>query len=186
MSNCKIKFILNSTDGASKEIELEVPEGLSNESNIDDIVKYLPSPENKQIAGFNMKTNEVFEANYDFSKAKSAYVFKTIADVFIGKYSLIKVCSGVFKSDDVIYNKDDAFEYVKGDHIFAVIPKGVLTRYVSNPEIAEEVKQLIKAGKYENPIYYPADKGFKRRIIMRLRDINYFRKYKNNPLHEKL
>lgn len=88
--------------------------------------------------------------------------------------------------DDVIYNKDDAFEYVKGDHIFAVIPKGVLTRYVSNPEIAEEVKQLIKAGKYENPIYYPADKGFKRRIMMRLRDINYFRKYKNNPLHEKL
>ena len=77
---------------------------------LDDIVKYLPSPENKQIAGFNMKTNEVFEANYDFSKAKSAYVFKTIADVFIGKYSLIKVCSGVFKSDDVIYNKDKDVE----------------------------------------------------------------------------
>lgn len=77
---------------------------------IDDIVKYLPSPENKEIAGFNMKTNEVFEANYDFSKAKSAYVFKTIVDPFIGKYSLIKVCSGVFKSDDVIYNKDKDVE----------------------------------------------------------------------------
>lgn len=77
---------------------------------LDDIVKYLPSPESKQIAGFNMKTNEVFEANYDFSKAKSAYVFKTIADVYIGKYSLIKVCSGVFKSDDVIYNKDKDIE----------------------------------------------------------------------------
>lgn len=73
---------------------------------IDDIVKYMPSPENKEIAGFNMKTNEVFLANYDFSKAKSAYVFKTIVDPFIGKYSLIKVCSGVFKSDDMIYNKD--------------------------------------------------------------------------------
>lgn len=77
---------------------------------LDDIIKYLPSPESKQIAGFNMKTNEVFEANYDFSKAKSAYVFKTIADVYIGKYSLIKVCSGVFKSDDVIYNKDKDIE----------------------------------------------------------------------------
>ena len=77
---------------------------------IDDIVKYLPSPENKEIAGFNMKTNEVFEANYDFAKAKSAYVFKTIVDPFIGKYSLIKVCSGVFKSDDVIYNKDKDIE----------------------------------------------------------------------------
>ena len=77
---------------------------------LDDIVKYLPSPENKEIAGFNMKTNEVFLANYDFSKAKSAYVFKTIVDPFIGKYSLIKVCSGVFKSDDVIYNKDKDIE----------------------------------------------------------------------------
>ena len=77
---------------------------------LDDIVKYMPSPENRQLAGFNMKTNEVFEANYDFSKAKSAYVFKTIVDPFIGKYSLIKVCSGVFKADDTIYNKDKDIE----------------------------------------------------------------------------
>ncbi len=77
---------------------------------IDDIIKYLPSPENKEMAGFNKKTNEVFVANYDFSKAKSAYVFKTIVDPFIGKYSLIKVCSGVFKSDDVIYNDEKDVE----------------------------------------------------------------------------
>ncbi|HCI23982.1 MAG TPA: elongation factor G, partial [Lachnospiraceae bacterium] len=74
------------------------------------IVKYLPSPENKELAGINMKTNEIFQANYDFSKAKSAYVFKTIVDPFIGKYSLIKVCSGVFKPDDMIYNKDKDIE----------------------------------------------------------------------------
>ncbi len=77
---------------------------------LDDIVKYMPSPENKEIAGFNMKTNEVFLANYDFAKAKSAYVFKTIVDPFIGKYSLIKVCSGVFKAGDTIYNKDKDVE----------------------------------------------------------------------------
>ncbi len=77
---------------------------------LDDIVKYLPSPENKELAGINMKTNEIFQANYDFSKAKSAYVFKTIVDPFIGKYSLIKVCSGVFKPDDMIYNMDKDIE----------------------------------------------------------------------------
>lgn len=77
---------------------------------LDDIVKYMPSPENRQIAGINLKTNEIFEANYDFSKSKSAYVFKTIVDPFIGKYSLIKVCSGVLKSDDLIYNKDKDIE----------------------------------------------------------------------------
>ena len=69
-----------------------------------DIVKYLPSPEKRSCTGINAKTNEVFAADYDFAKAKSAYVFKTIVDPFIGKYSLIKVNSGVLKSDDVLYN----------------------------------------------------------------------------------
>ena len=77
---------------------------------LDDIVKYLPSPENRQVAGVSLKSNEVFEANYDFAKAKSAIVWKTIVDPFIGKYSLIKVCSGVFKSDDMIYNNDKDVE----------------------------------------------------------------------------
>lgn len=69
-----------------------------------DIVKYFPSPDKRECAGIDTKTNEVYAANYDFSKAKSAYVFKTIVDPYIGKYSLIKVNSGVLKSDDVLYN----------------------------------------------------------------------------------
>lgn len=77
---------------------------------LDDIVKYMPSPEGRKIAGVNLKTNEIFQADYDFSKAKSAYIFKTIVDPFIGKYSLIKVCSGVIKSDDVIYNDEREVE----------------------------------------------------------------------------
>jgi len=77
---------------------------------MDDIIKYLPSPENRTLAGVSLKTNEVFQANYDFAKAKSAIVWKTIVDPFIGKYSLIKVCSGVLKGDDLIYNNDKDVE----------------------------------------------------------------------------
>ena len=69
-----------------------------------DIVKYLPSPEKRSCTGINAKTNEVYSADYDFAKPKSAYVWKTIVDPFIGKYSLIKVNSGVLKTDDVLYN----------------------------------------------------------------------------------
>ncbi len=71
---------------------------------LDDICGYFPSPDQKTCAGMNAKTNEIYQANYDFTKAKSAYVFKTIVDPFLGKYSLIKVCSGVIKSDDTLYN----------------------------------------------------------------------------------
>ena len=77
---------------------------------LDDIIKYMPSPENRKLAGVSLKSNEIFQANYDFSKAKSAYIFKTIVDPFIGKYSLIKVCSGVLKADDLIYNKEKDVE----------------------------------------------------------------------------
>ncbi|MCR5203241.1 MAG: elongation factor G [Lachnospiraceae bacterium] len=69
-----------------------------------DIVKYFPSPDKCELAGINTVSNDVFEANHDFSKPKSAYVFKTIIDPFIGKYSFIKVNSGVLKTDDVLYN----------------------------------------------------------------------------------
>ncbi|HKM21024.1 MAG TPA: elongation factor G [Lachnospiraceae bacterium] len=77
---------------------------------IDDIIKYFPSPDMREIAGINLKTNEIFQANYDFSKPKSAYIWKTIVDPFIGKYSLIKVCSGVLKSDDTLFNQDKDVE----------------------------------------------------------------------------
>ena len=46
----------------------------------------------------------MYNADYDFAKSKSAYVFKSIVDPYIGKYSLIKVNSGVLKTDDVLYN----------------------------------------------------------------------------------
>lgn len=95
-----------------------------------DIVKYLPSPEKKKVSGINTNTNEIFEADYDFAKPKSAYVFKTIVDPFIGKYSLIKVNSGVLKSDDLMYNHHKSTEMKIGK------------LYVLCGNKAEEVKEL--------------------------------------------
>ena len=77
---------------------------------LSDIVRFFQSPDNRSCAGINRKTNEIFEGNYDFAKAKSAYVFKTMVDPFIGKYSFIKVCSGVLKGDDTLYNGDSDAE----------------------------------------------------------------------------
>ena len=95
-----------------------------------DIVKYLPSPDKRKVAGINTVNNEVFNADYDFAKAKSAYVFKTIVDPYIGKYSLIKVNSGVLKSDDVLYNYHRECEEKTG-HL-----------YVLRGNKAEEVTEL--------------------------------------------
>ncbi len=95
-----------------------------------DIVKYLPSPDKRKVAGINTTNNEVFNADYDFAKAKSAYVFKTIVDPYIGKYSLIKVNSGVLKADDTLYNYHRECEEKTG-HL-----------YVLRGNKAEEVSEL--------------------------------------------
>ncbi|MBQ1802899.1 MAG: elongation factor G [Lachnobacterium sp.] len=95
-----------------------------------DIVKYFPSPDKRKCAGIYTKTNEVYDADYDFSKPKTAYVFKTIVDPFIGKYSLVKVNSGVIKTDDVLYNYHRDFEEKVGK------------LYVLRGNKVEEVKEL--------------------------------------------
>lgn len=68
------------------------------------IEKYFPSPDKRQIEGVNTKSGESFEANYKDALPMTAIVFKTIADPFIGKFSLIKICSGILKSDATVYN----------------------------------------------------------------------------------
>ncbi len=71
---------------------------------LETIEKYFPSPEKLTISGVNKDTDEIFEANYDDAKPMSAKVWKTLIDPFIGKYSLVKVCSGVLRADSTAYN----------------------------------------------------------------------------------
>ena len=81
---------------------------------LDDICGYFPSPNMKERVGTLKSTGEAFKANYDFKKSKSAFVFKTIVDPFLGKYSLIKVCSGVIKSGDTLVDVDQDIEVKLG------------------------------------------------------------------------
>ena len=111
VSEIRAAMKFNVGDGSVIPVSMGSSMELRNIHNLmNDIVELFPSPDKKACNGINTKTNEIFEANYDFSKAKSAYVFKTIVDPFIGKYSLIKVSSGVIKSDDTLYNQDKEAE----------------------------------------------------------------------------
>ena len=89
---------MNVGDGTIVPVCMGSPVNLQGVSNLlDDICGYFPDPSTRPCAGINLNTNEIFEANYDFAKPKSATIFKTIVDPFLGKYSMIKVCSGVIK-----------------------------------------------------------------------------------------
>lgn len=76
------------------------------------IKKYCPSPakENVIYHGVNQKTGDAYVAEYNSSKPVSAYIFKTIVDPFVGKFSLVKICDGVLKKDSVVYNAEKGEE----------------------------------------------------------------------------
>jgi elongation factor G len=68
------------------------------------IVQYMPSPENMTVTAKRAGTEDTVEIKADPSAALSAFVFKTIADPFVGKISMFRVYSGTFKSDSTVYN----------------------------------------------------------------------------------
>ena len=160
---------------------------------LDDIIKYFPSPENREVAGINMKTNEIYHADYDFSKAKSAYIWKTIVDPFIGKYSLIKVNSGVLKAGDLIYNVDKDIEEKIGKLYVMQGGKAIEVKELHAGDLGALAKltaartgnslstkaTTIKYGKWEMPKpytymrYKPKNKGDVDKISQALQKISH-------------
>ena len=68
------------------------------------IDKYFPSPDKFECVGVDVSTAERFTAKYNDDVSLSARVFKTVVDPFIGKYSLMKICTGTLKPDSTVYN----------------------------------------------------------------------------------
>ena len=105
-----VEEIIGALSGAVHEGEL-VPvmlgTGLSGdgcEVLLEVLEHYFPSPADRKIAGKNIKTDAAFDADYDETKPFSGQVYKTLVDPFIGKYSFVKVNSGVLRPDTPLYN----------------------------------------------------------------------------------
>lgn len=73
---------------------------------MNDINKFIP-PTGKvrpTVQAINPKTDDPVEINCDPADPFSAFVFKTIADPYVGRLSIFKVCSGVLKKDAMVKN----------------------------------------------------------------------------------
>ena len=77
---------------------------------LDAIEKYIAGPEKLSISGVNTATGETFVGNYQDANPLSVKVWKTLVDPFIGKYSYVKVCSGVLRAGATLYNTNKEAE----------------------------------------------------------------------------
>jgi elongation factor G len=69
------------------------------------IVQGLPAPtERKPFKGKKAGTEEIIERKPLPEAPLSALIFKTVADPFAGKLTLLRVFSGTLKSDSMVYN----------------------------------------------------------------------------------
>ena len=66
----------------------------------------MHSPEHTENVGVNPKTGDEIKRATSVSEPFSAFVFKTIADPFVGKLSLVRVCSGTLTSATALYNSN--------------------------------------------------------------------------------
>ena len=66
----------------------------------------MHSPAHTENVGVNPKTGDEIKRATSVNEPFSAFVFKTIADPFVGKLSLVRVCSGTLTSATALYNSN--------------------------------------------------------------------------------
>lgn len=71
---------------------------------LDFVQRYLPSPHARPAIGVDPRDNTAVMRECETTEPFSAFVFKTIADPFVGKLSLFRVMSGSLTSSTPVYN----------------------------------------------------------------------------------
>ncbi|MDR0570729.1 MAG: ATP-grasp domain-containing protein [Clostridiales Family XIII bacterium] len=79
--------------------------------------------------------------------------------------------------DDLIYQKE--LPKVSADRrtLWMVVPKRVAFQYVGGAEYREEMRELISAGRWSNPLLYDKDRGLKRGLRVRKNLLSHFYKF---------
>ena len=129
---------------------------------MDLMAKYLPSPAHVGIEhdGFNPRTGEAQVRICKDSEPFSAFIYKTIADPFVGKLSLFRIFSGELTSATTLYNVNkDKTEKSAGIYILRG-KKQVSKQKLHAGDLGAFAKlQYTQTGDtladYNNPIQYP-------------------------------
>ena len=110
-------------------------------SMINSIIKCFPSPEHSlPQKAINLNNNEEVFINIDDNKPLSAFVFKTIADPFVGKISLFRVMTGKISGEMTTLNANKD-KYEKLNHLFFMKGKNQIpTQVISAGDIGAVAK----------------------------------------------
>lgn len=80
--------------------------------------------------------------------------------------------------DDLIYNKEMEYKFLKDKVLLSFVPRGVIKKYIVNEEYKKVALSLWKKG-VVNPIKYKKDHNFKRYLYLTKKHFRYYKEYKN-------
>ena len=100
----------------------------------------------------------------------------------VGRNSYYLVAGGVNPMramvDDLVDGKTGACLVADEPALYTVVPRGLLMRYLDDPELRAEVKDLYARGKVVDPQRYACDMAPRRRMDVELTEANHFRKFR--------
>lgn len=147
-------------------LEEHTPHGIGNHAVI--ITEHNENVE-KQFRNLLENMNYVGFSNFDikFDQRDGKYkVFEINTRQGRSNYYVTGAGANVAKYvvEDYIMDKPLEFCSVTKKHLWLVVPKKVAFDYIKPQEYKREMKELIAAGEYVNPLLFRQDNGFVRRI----------------------
>lgn len=83
-----------------------------------------------------------------------------------------------YVADDFIRGSKLHLTYVQNKHLWTIVPKGVLFKYVQNEQLVIEAKSLIRQGLATDSIFNYKDMNARRWMNITLENLSFYRKYK--------
>ena len=81
--------------------------------------------------------------------------------------------------DDLIFNERPDYGLLEKEMLLSFVPKSIAKKYIVNEEYRKKALEVWEKQGTVDPLYYPADKNFKRKLYLLKRKLRYFRDYKN-------
>lgn len=83
-----------------------------------------------------------------------------------------------YYTEDWIYGRELPFRIAEKEHLWTVVPFGVMFRYVQQPENKAKMRRLILKGQVVNPVFMKGDLGMPRLARMLKNHFSHYIKYK--------
>lgn len=112
---------------------------------VDRLIRFMPSPDERPVIKAEKPGGGEVEIKSDAQAPLAAFVFKTIADPFVGRISIFRVYAGTFKGNTTVYNPRKEKDERIGSTFMLLGKKQVQAEQIVAGDIGAVTKLIVTA-----------------------------------------